>query len=116
MKFISMFVADRRKVLDGLARLGVALCDYCHYRDDGHKDTPEDWATRYCDCKYGGPNYPEFTRHIRGYDDARHSGEQNGCCEVRAAFNVISKMTNAEWDELVGRWHPNEDGTSRRSV
>lgn len=44
----------------------------------------------FCDCKYG-------------FDGIKKNGEQNGCPEFRVLSLLLSKMTDAEYLEILNR-------------
>lgn len=68
----------RKRLIENLESVRKAVCAY---------------VGNVCDCKYIKPGKP-----------ARLGSEQgNGCCELRGAIMILSKMTDEEYKELLER-------------
>lgn len=68
-------VLRRARLLADLAAEGAARC--CYMPGAGN---PDAWPTAICDCKYGGSLRAEVGP----------MSERTGCCEMRAAYRLIS--------------------------
>jgi hypothetical protein len=66
------------RLMAAIAAEGASRC--CYLPGAGN---PEAWPTAHCDCKYVSPVMPGST-------------EQTGCCEMRAAYSVLSAALSSE--------------------
>jgi hypothetical protein len=69
--------STERELLRLLAEEGAARC--CYMPGAGN---PEAWPTARCDCKY-------LPMILGGMAMQSRTGEQTGCCEIRAAYRVV---------------------------
>lgn len=70
-----MSAERRERLLADLAAEGASRC--CYMPGAGN---PEAWPSARCDCKYSWPSLGSLLG----------STEQTGCCEMRAAYRVLS--------------------------
>ncbi len=80
-----MFFQSRTETLKVIADLQNMACAYKIIAN------PKDKTPTKCDCKYGGQNLMKGTE------------TGNGCPELRSIVEVLSVMTNFEWQRLVKR-------------
>jgi hypothetical protein len=78
-----MFYGDKKLVTKSLHLMQRNVCCY----DMGHMS--DDQAT-FCDCKYG-------------YNPKEKWGEQTGCPELRTVVELLNKMTEEEYTEILNR-------------
>ena len=83
-----MFAISKKRLLESMAKLQRSQCSYDSF---GKIKDGEDSVPPYmCDCKYG-------------FDDGFPCSENNGCPELRLTCHLLARMTDEEYDEILGR-------------
>ena len=84
-----MFVKDRESLINVLHIIQRQHCSY-DMMSIGVADAPE---PSMCDCKYG------YVAEQKG------RGEKTGCPELRCAVELLTLMTDDEYDTILSRTH-----------
>lgn len=81
-------MSAREEAAACVKRVGVMLCSY---------SVGPEWALP-CDCKYGTKSDWLASERI-------YCGEQTGCPELRDAYQILTAMTDEEYDAVQARIH-----------
>ena len=97
------FYTDQNTLVRGLHVVQKERCDY---------QSTLDRPSAHCDCKYGIATYLDEIRErnpekYKAYVGRIHIylGEQNGCCEVMQARDMLSALTSNEFKRIIDRLH-----------